>query len=326
MTVESIDIGYFTATLSYTPSWATAPFTISIGTGPDSNGTAWIWEQLQGWDSPDVAGQVLQRGADHGGWPAGAWYAPRTLTLQLRASAINQYYRDVARAQLQQILPVNDLALLQYNEPIPKQAYIRRAGKVTETYDNLAEVDFAAVLIAPDPRKYSQAYHTWSPTSYQPSNFITIGSAAGSTYTTIGGISSLPINSPPGITSGINLGNFETRPIMYIYGPVVAPLIQLVNTGQIVSWSQLALNTGDVLMIDFDARMAYKNPNYRICPGGAAYGTVVTPANISGYTPADITSSWFVLQPGVNGVQVGSYESTFANSSQLVVQHRDAWI
>jgi hypothetical protein len=325
MTVESVDLGYFTGSMTYAPSWG-APVSISIGTGPDPvYGIAWLWESIKGWDSPDVAGQVLQRGADHGGWPAGQWYAPRALTLQLRASAPNQTARDIARTLLQQIIPPGDLALLQYNEIIPKQAYVRRAGKVTETYDNLAEVDFACVLIAPDPRKYSTQVTTWGTASLLPQNFVTVGSKAGSTYTTLP--MTLAAQPAAGMTGAINAGNFETRPVAFIYGPVNQPFLTLVNTGQIVSWSNLNIASGSMLMVDFDSHMAFLNPNQILVPGGPPAGiSLPTYANISGYIPADILSSWFVIQPGFNSIQLGSGSSSSSPSGQLVVTHRNAYM
>jgi hypothetical protein len=503
VTVESIDVGYWTGSITYSPTWSALPITISIGTGPDPvYGIAWIWERLEGWDSPDVVGSVLQRGADHGGWAAGQWYAPRALTLQLRASAPTQATRDIARSLLQQVCPPNDLALLQYNEPIPKQVYFRRAGKISETYDNLTEVDFACVLICPDPRKYSQTLHVWPIATWIESNYTTVGTnndgtnnpigntdfASGSltnwvafngsiaatasppaggpttsgyavvltpngtgaapsleasalgnqfyvtpgqrisisaglypesssfqgyigydffvpgpTYlsTTVAtpsltastwqnessgtitvpsganiasprvglngtpasantltiehviaaaeGFTTLPWTFPnnvnPATSAATNAGNFETRPVITIQGPLHSPGIMYANTGQQVTFSTVNLSIGDILLIDLDSRTAFLNLTYylitdvppRLQP--AVIGSALSPSSVgsspAGSPPisvgshnvvADISSQWFVLWPGFNSIQLLSGQNVITDSGQMLVYHRDAWI
>jgi hypothetical protein len=296
VTTLSIDVGYWTGSITYQPSYQSSPIVISIGTGPDANGIAWIWQSITGWDSPDVSGQVLQRGADHGGWATGQWYAPRSMVLMLRASCPNQATRDLARSILQQAIPVNDLAMLQYNEPIPKQMAVRRSGQITEQYDNTEEVVFSCALIAPDPRKYSTVLKQWPSASYIVSSYMTVP------FT-------LPFTLPTAVyvpsTSSTNAGNFETRPVAQITGPLHFPGLKLVNTGQAVTWYNTVLATGDLFIVDFDARMAWHN--------GA-------------YVPADITSSWWVLEPGTNSIELLSAGFVDTDTGLLIVQHRDAWI
>lgn len=152
--MSNSDIGYWTGSISYFPGWAQTPFVVNMG-ATDTNGVDWLWMSIQGWDSPPVVGTVVQRASDHGGWATEQYFTPRTLTLTVHASAPTQAIRDIARATLQQVLPVNDLATLVYNEPIPKQTQFRRAGQITETYPTLTDVEFQCVLVSPDPRKYS---------------------------------------------------------------------------------------------------------------------------------------------------------------------------
>jgi hypothetical protein len=122
--VPSGDIGYWTGAVTYSPNWSNTPLSIEFG-ATDPNGITWLWQQITGWDSPPSVGQVVQRSADHGGWAAPQYYGPRLLTLTVMASAPTQGLRDQARAQLQQVFPVNDLAVLRYDEPVPKIAYVR---------------------------------------------------------------------------------------------------------------------------------------------------------------------------------------------------------
>jgi len=319
-TPVSVDVGYWTGSFTYWPTvgpQAGQPQTISIGTGPDANGIAWVWEKIDGWDSPDVAGGVIQRGGDHGGWPAFQSYAPRAMTVTIRASAPTQYLRDVARATLQRIIPVNDLCLMQYNEPIPKQCWVRRSGRIPETYDNLLEVDFSLVLIAPDPRKYGTVLRSSPSTTWISQNYMTIGTAG--TPTTIP--FALPNNPAPPATTNLNQGNIETRPVVTINGPFHSPGLQLASTGQIVSWTGLTLNPGDLMVIDFDAKMAWVNP-----------GTITLdvplqiPAAITGYVAADVWSSWFELHPGADSINLLSGVNVVGDAGIMSTLSRDAWI
>jgi hypothetical protein len=267
-----------------------------MGTGPDSNGIAWIIQSLTGWDGPDVSGQVIQRAADQGTYPAAQYYASRSMVLTLRASAPDQATRDLARALLHQVIPVNDLCAFNYNEPIPKVAYVRRSGKITEQYDNLLEVVFTIAMIAPDPRKYSQTIYASASTTATAPSPITIPATV--PLTLFNGVA-------PGILQVNNPGTFETRPDMVVWGPITGPAITLVQTGQTVSWWSpvVTLRTGDQLFIDFDAKQAFLN---------------------GVYVPADIISGWFDLSPGLNTISLNSILDT--SGGQLSASYQAAWI
>ena len=162
------DLGYWTGSISYTPSWSAFPYTVNFWQTDYSftaTGVDWMWMSIQGWDSPPTSGSVVQRASDHGGWATDQYFAPRTMTLTVHASASTQAERDQARAELQAAIPVNDLALLTYNEPVPKQALVRRSGQIIETYADLTDVEFACVLVAPDPRKYTTTIKSLSAVS-----------------------------------------------------------------------------------------------------------------------------------------------------------------
>jgi hypothetical protein len=268
-----------------------------MGTGPDSNGISWIIQQLEGWDGPDVSGQMIQRAADQGAYPAAQYYGPRIMTLTLRASCPDQATRDVARALLQQIIPVNDLCTFAYNEPIPKMTLVRRSGKISEQYDNTCEVVFSILMVAPDPRKYSQTIYETNSATTTPQNVITIPVTIPFTF---------PTGVAPGSLGAVNPGTYETRPDAVVYGPIVGPAITLLNTGQTVSWQNplLTLNPGDLMVVDFDAKQAFVNNNY---------------------VPADITSAWFTLSPGSNFVSITSSHPA-SNGGTLVMVYQAAWI
>jgi Phage tail protein len=277
----SKDVGYWTGSLAYQPAWSTTPFSIPLGS-TDSSGITWTLLQVTGWDSPPSAvGQVIQRSADHGGYPTAAYYGPRIVTLTVLASAPSQALRDVARAQMQQAVPVSDLGTFTYVEPVPKLAQVRRVAgaDVTESYPTLADVVFTIPLVAPDPRKYAVTAQSASSVSTAIASPVSLPFSSGT-----------PVTFPAGIPSGttgilaVNSGTFETRPVITVTGPVKAPAIINSSTGQTVSYSSLTLKATDTLVLNMDARQGYLN------------GT---------FTPADVSSAWWVLQPGTTLITLG---------------------
>ena len=296
----SADVGFWSGSLSYAPVYAPGGLEVSIGTGPDANGISWIWQTIDGWDSPDVVGQVIQRSADHGGWPASQFYAPRVITVTVMASAPTQALRDTARAVFQQVIPPgispNDLAVLTYNEPVPKQALVRRSGRITEQKPTLTDVIFTANLVAPDPRKYSA--QPKSSTAY-----IAATSAGGGLVVPFTVPFTLDPGTPPGVMTVTNAGTFETRPVITLKGPLTAPKISNVTYGMTVPFSQVTLGATDVLTVDMDARAASLNGSYRT---------------------ADLSSAWWVLEPGANILELGS--ASAGSGASFTCSWSDSWM
>jgi hypothetical protein len=295
--VPAVDVGFWSGSLVYLPPYQDEPVTIELG-AVDSNGTGWILQQVVGWDGAPAVGQLIQRSADQGGWAASQFYGPRVLTLTITASAQSQYYRDIARMQMAQVIPINDLAVFTYNEPIPKFAQVRlNAGaQIAETYMTTCDVTFSVPLVAPDPRKYgvtAQSNGMTLPTTI-PSP-LTLPAAPPFT---------LAATVPPGLgaMSCYNAGNYETRPILTISGPIPAPIITNMNTGQSISYSQLNLGPSDQLVLSTDARIGYLN-------------------NV--FVPADVWSAWWVLWPGVTSLQLQN--GTGTGAADINAQLKASW-
>lgn len=294
------DLGFWTGSLTYQPAWASSPLSINFGQ-TDANGVTWLFQSLTGWDSPPAAvGQVIQRSADHGGYATSQYFGPRILTLTVMASAPTQALRDQARAQLQETVPISDLGTFQYNEPVPKVAYVRRnaTAGVTETYPTLCDVVFTVPLVSPDPRKYSPNSQSLSSTTATPPPVpLSLPFSSGFPVT-------FPAQVPPG-TQGclaVNAGTFETRPIITVTGPVTSPSIINGNTGQAVTFTGLALAANAQLTLDMDARQAF----------------------VSGvFFPADPSSSWWVLEPGQTLVYMTGSSSA---GSVLGIEFASAYI
>lgn len=299
------DTGLWTGGIIY----AAAGIDIEFGT-VDGSGTAWLWQKITGWDSAPVQGAgVIARSGDHGAWAAPQYYAARTMTLTCTASAQSQALRDEARALLQQAVPVSDLALLRYDEPVSKCCLVRRSGQVGEAYPTLADVTFTIGLVAPDPRKYSSALKSLNVTPV-PSG------GGGSLVVPFTVPFSLAPSNPPATGVASNAGNFGSPPIAVITGPVSAPMLSNLTTGNTVSWSQVNLvSAAEVMVVDFLNRQAWVNAStVPTLPG--------VPPSGGTFVPADIFSAWWTLQPGDNLIQFSGNASAGA-SAQLF--YRDCW-
>ena len=303
VSLPSGDVGFWGGSLTYQPSWATSPFVINFG-AVDSNGVAWILQKVDGWDGPPSVGSVIQRSADHGGWPSAQYYGPRLLTLTVMASAPDQALRDQAAVQLVQAVPISDLATFVYNEPIAKQVACRQVGgaKIAAKKPTLSDVIFTIPLVAPDPRKYATVAGLQTATLPAPViNPLTLPVT-------------LPIGFPgatPALDSAVvcvNAGTFETRPAISVTGPISNPQIVNGATGQVISYTGLTLGPSDQLVINTDTRQSFLN------------GT---------FLAADTNSGWWVLeggeQPGGSATPVYLQGGNFAGGASITIAWRSAW-
>jgi hypothetical protein len=284
--------GFWTGSITYTDPYGNYT-SIPLGE-TDEDGIQWYLVSLAGWDGNAVVGSVTQNTSDHGGWPTPQFYAPRALTLTVFAQAPDQPTRDLARSKFQRVCPVNDFSTFVYNEPIPKQTLIRRSAAIPETYMTLSEVQFAAALICPDPRKYTSTQRILTANAL----------ATETTGFTLPAV--FPLTTPDGTPYGNsiqlpNSGDFETRPLVTAYGPVTAPSFTSTATGQTVTFTNLVMNSGDVLTVDFYNKIARLN------------GSIVL---------ADVTSTWWVIPPGGTDFVYGG---SFGAASFATVAYRDAW-
>lgn len=240
----------------------------------DQYGIGWQLLKVTGMDGAPTSGQVVQRSGDHGGYATPQYYAPRTPTWTVMASAPTQVLRDQARAMLQRAVAVDQLATFLYNEPVPKTIYARRSGALAESYPTLMDVVFTIGLSCPDPRKYG-ASHNALANGRPVVNGIT---------TPLTTPVAMPSNAPASSVAVTNGGNFETRPIITLAGPISAPAVTNLTSGRTVSWSNVIMAAGDVMTIDMDAKQGLLN------------GALVA---------ADFSSAWWMLAPGVSTVTMG---------------------
>lgn len=295
---ESIDVegtGSTSAVLADTGFW-TGSLTSAAGSIPlgsvDANGIAWALLGVDGMDGAPTVGQVLQRAGDHGGYATPQYYGPRPITLRVMANAASQAQRDQARALMQQVVPVSETATFVYNEPIPKTLQVRRSGVLKEVSDNLLYVAFDVGLMAPDPRKYGAASRLTTTANSQ-----TLGITPPLTPPVL-----LPAQPPPGSVTAVNGGNFETRPMITITGPISQPAVYNQTTMRLISFSALTLGAADVLTIDLLNKVAMLNGSPRT---------------------ADIASAWWSLPPGTSQIVL---QGSAAAGATLTLTYSDAWM
>lgn len=241
----------------YTPGQVLGGKTVTLGSlllgAVDSAGVAWTInpDGLQGWDSPDVRSQYVDRQADHGAWAGATYLGPRVITLTGTIVAPNLPALDAAMDQLAAAASLTDTTLT-VNETTPRQCTVRRSGRVLmqPVTDRIAT--YSVLLTAPDPRRYS----------------TTLQSQSTALPSTSGGLT-LPITLPIVITattvSGTfvlaNSGTIATRPVLTVTGPVTTPTILAQRPDGSVTQLTYSdtLNSGDVLVIDCDAHTVVLN-------------------------------------------------------------------
>jgi hypothetical protein len=141
-----------------------------------------------------------------------------------------------------------------YELTSPKQAVVRRSGKPLMAYVTDRIATYSVMVTAGDPRRYS----------------TTVQSGTTGLPTTSGGLTfpaTFPITfsaaTVTGVIGAVNVGTFETRPVLTIAGPVTAPSVAATYPDGTVKQLiySLDLQSGDVLTLDTDAHSVMLNGN-----------------------------------------------------------------
>lgn len=268
--------------------------------GVDSDGVSWSLQSLEGWDSPDVRAEFADREADHGAWASPVYLGARPITLAGTVTAPDRATLEDALEQLRAAASLSDTLLVVYELTTPKQSLVRRSGKPLLAYVTDRIATYSVMMTAADPRRYSTTLSTG--TTMLPS--------------TSGGLT-FPVTFPitfsastvSGVVSAANSGTVDSRPVLTITGPVVAPTVSALypdgSVRQLIY--SLDLVSGDVLTIDTDARTVLLN------------GTVSRRRfmNVSGGWPTIPAGSSISYQ-----FQSGTYNAT----ATLGVSWRSAWM
>lgn len=272
--------------------------TVALGT-VDSAGVAWYLQTLEGWDAPDVRAEWTDREGDHGAWASPVYLGARPITLGGTIVAPSQELLEGAMDALRTASGLSDTVLTVW-ETTPKQTVVRRSGKPLMQYVTDTNATFSVMVTAGDPRRYG----------------TTLQSGTTGLPTTSGGLT-LPATLPwtmsattvSGQIDALNNGDFETRPLLTITGPVLSPriLAQMPDgTVTFLNYSQ-DLISGDTLVIDTDAHTVTLN-------GNASRRRFLTLPTGWPVIPAGSQVSFFY--------QAGGYNST----TTLTAAWRSAWM
>jgi hypothetical protein len=265
----------------------------------DSSGVAWYLQTLEGWDSPEIRSEFTEREADHGSWASPVYFGSRPITLSGTVEAQSRAELQGAMDELYAAAALTDTTLTVW-EDTPKQATVRRSGKLLTQYLTDSKATWSVLVTAADPRRYS----------------TTLQSGTTGLPSTTGGLI-YPVTFPvtfsattvSGQINAVNSGSMETRPVLAIAGPVVAPTVSALypdGTVRQLIYS-LDLASGDVLTIDTDAHTAMLN-------GSVSRRRFLT-----------ASAGWPTIPAG-SSVNYQFQSSTYNASAMLTATWRSAWM
>lgn len=264
-------------------------------------GQPWRLTSVSGLGIPDLRTSDSPRPIDHGEFPGLDLLEGRTIRLELRVHAASPTELRTRLDELKQAWAPADADATERSVPLTIRvvereniAYGRPRRMSLETDDTL--FDLARALVeyrATDPRLYAAAESTVSVSPPVAS--------AGRTY-------DLTFDRAYGAgTSGIvtatNAGNFGTRPVWEIDGPLTNIDLENVTANKTVSIG-IDLLSGETLTVDFQERT--------VLLGTASRYNLVT----SG------ASDWWELAPGDNDLRLGAD----SGSGSATVTWRSAWL
>ncbi|QNJ57628.1 minor tail protein [Streptomyces phage Keanu] len=209
-------------------------------------GTAWRWDELQGWEeTPGLDSGSVLKASDHGAWP-GIFYAQnRTVTASLvvrcEPGNMNGTLRQLAAAT--PIDAADEIPLVvQLDDDAPLMVFARctrRAFQVARGH-RVGMARGAIEFEASDPRRYSLLETTSTTALPQPE--------PGLAWPLV-----FPLDfGTPGSTGNItavNSGDAPTHPRFAITGPCSHPIITNLSTGALLEYD-IDLSASDTLYVD----------------------------------------------------------------------------
>lgn len=289
--------------MPYTPGAALDGLRASLGSvdlgAVDSDGTAWVLQTLEGWDSPEVRSEFTDREADHGAWASPVYLGSRPVTLAGTIVAPSQELLEAAMERLRAAAALTDTVLTVW-ETVPKQASVRRSGKPLVQYVTNTTATYSVMVTAQDPRRYSTTQQSGTTALPSTTGGLAFPSAFPLTF------SAATVSGQ--ITAG-NAGTADTRPVLTIAGPVVAPVIAALYPDGTVRQLLYSLDlvTGDVLTIDTDAR------------------TVLLGGGVSRRRFMTVAGGWPVIPAG-SSVNYQFQSGTYNATAMLTASWRSAWM
>jgi hypothetical protein len=246
-----------------------------------------------------VRAEFQEREADHGAWASPVYLGSRPITLAGTVEAPDRAALDAALDQLYVAAALADTTLTVW-ESTPKQATVRRSGKLLAQHVTDRIATWSVMVTAADPRRYGTILQTGTTGLPTTSGGLTFPATFPVTFsaTTVSG----QINA-------VNAGSMDTRPVLTITGPVVAPTVSALypdGTVRQLIYSQ-DLAAGDVLVIDTDAH------------------TVVLDGVTSRRRFMTVSAGWPTI-PANGSVNYQFQSGTYNATATLTATWRSAWM
>lgn len=273
--------------------------TIPLG-GVDTAGVYWALQTLDGWDSAEVRAEFSERESDHGAWATPVYLGSRPITLTGTVTAPDRATLEDALERLRTATSLGDTTLIVYELTGPKQATVRRSGKPLMAYVTDRIATYSVLVTAGDPRRYSTTLQTGTTGLPATTGGLTFPITFPITFSAV---------SVSGQINVVNTGSIDTRPVITITGPVVAPVVSALyadGTVRQLTYSQ-DLVSGDVLTIDTDAH------------------TVLLNGNVSRRRFMTVSGGWPTV-PGGSSVNLQFQSSTYNATAMLTATWRSAWM
>lgn len=267
-------------------------------------GTPYIIQKISGLDAPQARDESLLRPADHGAVSYTSYLNRRTITIEGMVVGNGGPVTALLDSLKQAFAPLSSPADLVFKLPgvDPRRVQAKPLSVTSDwEYQNIGlAASFQVQLVCDDPRIYGT-------TQYQL--VTTLPSA-------VGGFS-FPLKFPlafgtvqtGGYILANNAGNFETRPVFVLYGPVTNPVITNQTTGETLSFS-ITLADTDILYVDCYNRLVLI-ANSSLLQWSSRYSALVS-------------RQWIHLQPGQNTIVYSA--STGGANSRLWLVYYDTWI
>jgi hypothetical protein len=227
----------------YGTSWSLGG--IIFNGGPDSNGVDWIVTEEAGWFSaPQIKTARVDKPSARGSLIGNEYRGSRVITLSGEMAAPNV---STLRAAQRQVLGICPSPQSLYpivgaeEDGTSLSAMVKLDGSIITRPKSLTTATFSVQLVAPDPRRLSTSVRSSTATLSNPGS-------GGVTYPV-----TYPVNyGVPGIPAAVSMSNNGTADSDFtitFQGPLTAPILYNVATGDYIGYTQ-NLVAGDVVAID----------------------------------------------------------------------------
>lgn len=262
---------------------------------------------IEGFDDEGIRETREDKPASHGQSDYGQFLAERLITLNGTILAESSSQRDIARQALLDAFIKDGIyrwLTWQVDGEEAKQIYCKVFSKsIKDDYsDDPFMRDFTINLLATDPRIYSQIETTTTiqiPTSVG-------GRTYPKTYPKSYGTARIG-----GSANCINSGNFETMPLVKMYGPLVSPIITNFTDDSKFVKVNMTIESGYYIEINFESKTIMLT---HAIPDGRA----------SRYNYLSSDSKWFSLLKGNNSITFNDSGGNISAYAQIL--YRSAWI